>query len=213
MSALTAERVTRHSRSFHGLSAEGLARLAPAADAARAIEQAPQRSESMQDARRMLASWLQRCLRQGAQREHPRAVAALPMEAIVQHVQRAVDLHGGAPDAVAMQPGLTAEFGRIDGLVTQLAAACKSLPETLCLYDELVDRGLAALQQLAEIEIALNAHQAWQVLHARFSAGVVAMEAGKTTVPSLEDAESRLDEAKPSTDTASGPACGGACDA
>nr|WP_288118351.1 GGDEF domain-containing protein [Thiomonas sp.] len=328
MSALAAEYVIRNSHPFQGLSAEGPARSV-LGDAKRAIEQVTQQSDAMRDARRLLASWLQRCLRQGAYRDHPRAVAALPAEAIAQRLRQATDLPDGAPDVGNMQAELMAQFAQIDKLVTQFAAACKSQPETLCLYDELVERGLAALQQLADLEVALSAHKAGldlltglpgrralqqrllseharlrrhaqpctlvlidlnrlkpvndryghmvgdaylaafadvlrgalrpydtafryggdefilclpqagveqatavigrlrerlagqallciqgRFLHARFSAGVAALEVGKTIAQSLEEADARLYEAKACASAAPGPACDdGPCDA
>ncbi|OIQ89706.1 hypothetical protein GALL_284210 [mine drainage metagenome] len=71
-------------------------------------------------------------------------------------------------------------------------------------------------------EVALNAHKSGQALpciqgrflHARFSAGVAAMEVGNTIAQSLEEADARLYEAKACASAAPGPACDdGPCDA
>lgn len=161
MSALAAEYIVPKTRSLSHWPAEADPASCTGPMAA-LIGSAQQEPGAMRLARRLLASWLQRCLRQGAYHDHPRAVAALPADAILQQLQQATGATDGALDIAASQTDLQSEFAHIDKLVVQLAAASKAQPGALRIYDELVERGLGVLQRLAEIEIALTAHQAGQ---------------------------------------------------
>lgn len=116
-------------------------------------------SVAIRMARSLPSSWLQRCLRQGAYRQKPRAVAALPIEAIEQHLRQAMEPALRTDTLTTASAALMAELQGLDGRVSSLAAASKSQPEALRIYDAIVDSGLASLQQIAEIEAELTAQR------------------------------------------------------
>ncbi len=117
-------------------------------------------SEAIRVARSLLSSWLQRCLRQGADRQKPRALAALPIETIEQHLRHAIRSAFDTDTPTTACFALMAELQVMDELVSSLAAEGQSQPEALRIYDAIVGGGLASLQQLAEIEVELTQQRA-----------------------------------------------------
>ncbi|NNM66100.1 MAG: GGDEF domain-containing protein [Burkholderiales bacterium] len=117
-------------------------------------------SEAIRMARSLLSSWLQCCLRQGADRQKPRAVAALPIETIEQHLGQAMRSAFDANTPTTACAALMAELQVMDELVSRLAAEGKSQPEALRIYDAIVEGGLASFQRLAEIEVELTQQRA-----------------------------------------------------
>ncbi|MBW4048560.1 MAG: GGDEF domain-containing protein [Proteobacteria bacterium] len=118
------------------------------------------RHDAMRTARDLFAAWLQRCLRQGAYRQRAQAVAAVPTQAITRHLDQAVQGVAEAASLALAQTNLAEALVDIELLVESLAAAIKTQPEALRIYDQLVERGLETLQHLAQIEVELTAQQA-----------------------------------------------------
>jgi diguanylate cyclase (GGDEF)-like protein len=112
-------------------------------------------------ARQALAAWLKRCLHQGVYRQRPRAVPALPLGTIEAQLQLAVEPHAQSADASLVRADLLGELRGIDALASSLTHAGKTPAEALRIYDQLLENGLAALHQLAELEVELTAQQAW----------------------------------------------------
>ena len=114
-------------------------------------------------ARQIYAAWLQRCLRLGAYRQNPGAVAALPRAAIEHQLDRATEACG--PDAADLPLLREAQQQRLDQLVllTQaLAATDKQQARAVQTWDRLIDLGLDTLQGFADLEVALAAQRAAQ---------------------------------------------------
>ena len=113
--------------------------------------------------RQIYAAWLQRCLRLGAYRRNPGAVAALPRAAIEHQLDLAIDACG--PDAADLPPLREAQQQRLDELcllISVLAATDKQQVRAMQTWDRLIDLGLDVLQGFADLEVALAAQRAAQ---------------------------------------------------
>ncbi len=116
-------------------------------------------SAAMSAAHRTLATWLQRCLREGAYRTHVKAVEALPLAIIERQLQEA--LEQGADDGVDdARRELLAELLQLEDLSSRLAARVGLDPERQRIYDTLVIAGLDALQHMAELGVEWTAQRA-----------------------------------------------------
>lgn len=112
----------------------------------------------MRAARRLLSAWLQRCLRQGAAHAAAPTVPVPPVRAIERHVDEAIGHAAGESLAIARDDLI----GGLRGLVARIVRRGEAGgAEPGRLYDQAVEGGLTALQQLAEIEVELTARQAW----------------------------------------------------
>lgn len=112
-------------------------------------------------ARQIYAAWLQRCLRQGAYRKNPGAVAALPRAAIEHQLDCALERAG--PEAADLLPLHTAQrAGLVELCALIRALAVPGLPDAKAVqtWDRLIDLGLEVLQGFAEMEIVFAAQRA-----------------------------------------------------
>lgn len=112
-------------------------------------------------ARQIYAAWLQRCLRQGAYRKNPGAVAALPRAAIEHQLDHALDLAG--PEAADLLPLHDAQHTRLTelcALISALAGSDKQHAKAVQIWDRLIDLGLELLQGFADMEIVFAAQRA-----------------------------------------------------
>ncbi len=142
------------------LSTDASAALSMAGFATGPARAADGAAAAIRTARRVLTAWLQRCLRQGAYRQHVQAVSALPLAAIEDRLRCALDSqHRDGVELVHAE--LMSELHGIADLVARLAGAQKSQPDALRAYDALVEHGLRALHRLSELEVELAARQAW----------------------------------------------------
>ncbi|MGC9236938.1 MAG: diguanylate cyclase [Thiomonas sp.] len=112
-------------------------------------------------ARQIYAAWLQRCLRQGAYRHNPGAVAALPRAAIDHQLDRALQLAGA--EAAELLPLGALQRSRLTtlcGLIATLAGTDKQHTRAVQTWDRLIDLGLEVLQGFADMEIVFAAQRA-----------------------------------------------------
>ncbi|MGC8508876.1 MAG: diguanylate cyclase domain-containing protein, partial [Thiomonas sp.] len=112
-------------------------------------------------ARQIYAAWLQRCLRQGAYRHNPGAVAALPRAAIDHQLDLALQLAGA--EAAELLPLGALQRSRLTtlcGLIATLAGTDKQHTRAVQTWDRLIDLGLEVLQGFADMEIVFAAQRA-----------------------------------------------------
>ncbi len=116
-------------------------------------------SAAMSAAHRTLATWLQRCLREGAYRTHVKALEALPLSAIESQLQEALGA-GGEDGVEDTRSELLAQLRQLAHLSSRLAARGGSDAQRQRTYDTLVIAGLDALQHMAELGVEWTAQRA-----------------------------------------------------
>lgn len=115
---------------------------------------------AIRQARSLYSRWLQQCLRQSVLQRPPAAVAALPLLAIGQRIDAAVEV---ADLAAALQPGADALRARLQTLRAKVAEMNRAFSGGIAAptaWDSLVAAALAVLQGFSDLEVQLAAHRA-----------------------------------------------------